>query len=101
MTAKTTKTSSKKRANLNDKLITTTEIANRIGVTVPAVSNHYKKKQSFPKPAFQHNKVVLYWRDEIEVWIKENMRNSSERANNLEIRAQMMLETAKRMREMQ
>lgn len=86
------------RPDLNGMLITSTQIANMLGVT-PASVTVYKKNDSFPKPAFINGKVVLYWKDEMDVWMKQKMKQRKDRAASLEARAQAMIETAKRLRD--
>lgn len=86
------------RPDLSNALMTTGQIAQMMGVSPASMTQHKQRDDSFPQPAFSNGRVMVYWREDAEAWVKNKMKNRKNRADDIEARAQAMLEKAKRMR---
>ncbi len=78
------------RANLQDALLRSSEIADMLGVNLAAVSNFKKRHADFPEPAYQSGKTTLYWTEDVVAWIDKRYGGIDKVAENLEAKATNM-----------
>jgi phage terminase Nu1 subunit (DNA packaging protein) len=90
------------RPKLDDKLISSSDIADMAGANLATVSNWKKRHPGFPEPAYtsKRGNVRLYWRDEIETWLIARTGDVEETAADMERRAQELAERAANLRRM-
>lgn len=91
------------RPDLNNELVTSSEIAAMLDVTLAAVSNFKKRHEDFPDPAFARGKergaTTLYWRDEVLTWIDNRYEGGVDGVvANLEAKAADLLAQARLLR---
>lgn len=89
--------------SLDDKLLTSSDIAAMLDVTLTAVSNFKKRHADFPDPAFSRGRdrgaTTLYWRDEVLEWIDNRYEGGVEGvAARLEAKAADLVLQARRLR---
>lgn len=92
----------RERPDLTDKLLSSSEIADLLGVNLAAVSNYKKRHADFPDPAYRHPSAkgaTLYWTDQVIEWAEAHYEGGIEKvADNLEERAARLVEAAARLR---
>lgn len=87
------------RPNLQELLVSSSEIADLLGVHRAAVSNwKVRHPDTFPAPAYESAKFTLYWRDDILQWQADRIASKNARADALEEQAAKLLAQAERLR---
>lgn len=88
-----------RRPNLQELLVSSSEIADMLGVHRAAVSNwKVRHADTFPAPAYESAKFSLYWREDIEGWAAARAALKHERADALEEQAAKLLAQAAQLR---